>query len=173
MKFFESRLFRKTDGVRFEDAWIKGQNGLDVVVHRGLAISPPNEAFYIHYNQVDHNRVIDGSRIFELIDLTGSFKHDHYLVLLTPDVGALQIPVGVYHRSFSCPSGSILLNQPVRGPQYDERTEFVPAQVGANPALQSVLKRNTPQYVNGNQGEIDQLLVEWAVYPIRGKKSRT
>jgi hypothetical protein len=122
--FKSARIFRETPAVYFADAWVEGQNGLDVVTHHGPAVSPPYKRsepqFYVHQHQTDHNRVVHGERVFELVYPTGG----HYLVHLTPAVGALEIPPGVYHRSVSCPTGSVLLNQAVRGAQYNERNEF-------------------------------------------------
>ena len=41
-------------------------------------------------------------------------------------MGALQIPVGTYHRSISGETGSIVLNQSLRDPQFDFKTDFIP-----------------------------------------------
>lgn len=124
-----ARVFRSTPAVYFADAWIPGQNGLDVVTHHGAAISPPYtedgaKQFYVHAHQTDHNRVVYGERVFELIYPDGS----HWYVLLTPESGALEIPPGTYHRSISCSDGSVLLNQAVRDELYDENNEFHPVE---------------------------------------------
>jgi hypothetical protein len=161
MKFSQAAVFRETDGVTFSDIWIDQQNGLDLVVHQGKAISPPNNSFYIHYNQVDNNRIISGARVFELVDRYGELSWGHFMVLLTPKTGALQIPRGVYHRSFSCPTGSVLLNQAVRHPNYNPKTEFRPVYVESDPYLRKHVTENNTKYVNGTRDEILDLLWRW------------
>ena len=130
-KFHHERLFRETEGVHFSDVWVPGQNGLDLVVHRSRAVSPPSQGgvphFYIHSHQTDHNRVIQGRRVFELI--YGGWSKIRWYVMLTPETGALEIPPGCYHRSVSCSEGSILLNHAVRDEEYDETKEFFPSVV--------------------------------------------
>ena len=41
-------------------------------------------------------------------------------------MGALEVPIGTYHRSISCKDGSIVLNQPVRDKYFDHDKEFIP-----------------------------------------------
>ena len=41
-------------------------------------------------------------------------------------MGALEIPVGTYHRSISGKEGSIVLNQPKRDKFFDPAKEFIP-----------------------------------------------
>ena len=41
-------------------------------------------------------------------------------------MGALQIPIGTFHRSISGKEGSIVLNQPVRDNFFDPNKEFIP-----------------------------------------------
>ena len=132
VNYSEARIFRQTPSVYFADVWIEGQNGLDVVTHHGAAVSPPydeagRKQFYVHSYQIDYNRVLHGERVFELVYPDGTHAYVH----LTPETGALEIPAGVYHRSVSCPSGSVLINQAVRSPGYSEATEFVPVAVDA------------------------------------------
>ena len=124
------RTFRETAAVHFADLNIPGTNGLDLVTHYGPAVSPPNDEllgmqWYMHRHQTDHNRVLSGARLFELVhyDWTNS---NHWYVYLTPDLGALEIPPGCYHRSYSCLGGSILINQAMRDEYYDEGAEFNP-----------------------------------------------
>jgi len=143
VKLHRARIFRETPAVYFADAWIPGQNGLDVVTHYGPAVSPPctatgDKQFYVHYHQTDFNRVVFGERVFELVFPYGG----HYLVHLDNSSGALEIPPGVYHRSVSCVSGSVLLNHAMRDAQYDESNEFNPRAVGSDKLLQlGYLKR--------------------------------
>ena len=48
---------------------------------------------------------------------------DHNLIR---EMGALRIPVGPYQRSTSGETGSMVLNQSLRDPQFDFKTEFIP-----------------------------------------------
>ena len=41
-------------------------------------------------------------------------------------MGALEIPVGTYHRSISGKEGSVVLNQPKRDKYFDPAKEFIP-----------------------------------------------
>jgi hypothetical protein len=162
-KLHKERIFRQTEGVRFSDVSIPNSNGIDLVVHKGFAVSPPNcdhghKKFYIHYHQTDNNRCIDGARVFELVALNGEFDHDHYLILLDADAGALEIPPQVYHRSVSCSTGSILLNHAVRDEEYSEKKEFNPTAECEDPKMAEVLARNNPIYINATKEEIDCFL---------------
>ena len=128
IKLTPERTFRKTPGVHFADIGVPGSNGIDLVEHTGPSVSPPDRdrkpTWYVHQHQVDNNRVIHGERLFELFNPNWNDKH--WLVFLTPDAGALEIPVGCYHRSYSGKAGSLLLNHAIRDDEYDEKTEFVP-----------------------------------------------
>ena len=124
------RLFRETPAVHFSDINIEGSNGLDLVTHYGPAVSPPDhesgeKQFYMHYHQTDNNRVLSGARLFELVCFDWDLPH--WYVYLTPETGALEIPPKCFHRSYSCKSGSILINQAIRDEHYDETKEFHPA----------------------------------------------
>ena len=152
--FHKDRVFRETPAVHFSDVWIPGQNGLDLVTHHGFAISPPNrpgtgeKTFYIHYHQTDNNRCIDGRRVFELVATKGQMQHQHYMVLLDIEIGALEILPEVYHRSVSCEEGSILLNHAVRDEEYEESKEFNPTSPSQDPLMREILERNKPVFVN-------------------------
>ena len=159
----KERIFRRTEGVRFSDVSIPNSNGTDLVVHKGFAVSPPNckrghKTFYVHYHQTDNNRCIEGARVFELVALNGEFDHDHYLILLDVEAGALEIPPRVYHRSVSCSTGSFLLNHAVRDEEYCEKNEFNPTAPCQDPKLAAVLARNNPVYINATQQEIECFL---------------
>ena len=41
-------------------------------------------------------------------------------------MGALQIPIGTYHRSISGKEGSIVINQSIRKKDFDPDKEFLP-----------------------------------------------
>lgn len=124
------RTFRRTSGVHFADLSVEGSNGLDLVEHQSCSVSPPDAQFlnrkqwYRHSHQDDYNRCIKGYRLFELF--YGGFEHRHWFVMLDENSGALHIPSGCYHRSYSGKHGSLLLNHAVRDPQYDENEEFHP-----------------------------------------------
>lgn len=128
IKLHDPRTFRTTKGVRFQDITVPGSNGIDLVEHTGPSVSPPDRdrqpTWYLHQHQIDNNRVIHGERLFELFN--PNWHDKHWFVFLTPDSGALEIPVGCYHRSYSGNAGSLLLNHAIRDDEYDETTEFVP-----------------------------------------------
>lgn len=124
----KERTFRQTPGVHFADINVPGSNGLDLVEHTGQSISPPNagrrKQWYIHRHQDDYNRCIKGHRLFELF--YGGWERPHWFVMLDEKSGALHIPAGCLHRSYSGVDGSLLLNHAVRDCFYDENNEFHP-----------------------------------------------
>ena len=131
IKLHKPRIFRETAGVRFHDIGVPGSNGIDLVEHTGQSVSPPNrfgvKQWYMHRHQTDNNRCIQGHRLFELFYARWEFPH--WFVMLDKDSGALEIPPGCYHRSYSGEDGSLLLNHAVRDDQYDEGQEFFPATI--------------------------------------------
>ena len=128
LKFCPTTIFRETTKVTFFDAGIESTNGCDIVIHSGEAISPPNkfkdEQYYVHAHQIDHNLVIAGERTFIL--LNPLWDEPHHVIYLNRSMGALEIPIGTYHRSISGKEGSIVLNQPIRDKFFDSSKEFVP-----------------------------------------------
>ena len=128
LKFCPSTIFRETPKVTFFDAGIDSSNGCDVVIHSGEAVSPPNdyknEQYYVHNHQIDHNLVLTGERTFILIN--PSWDEPHHVIFLNRSMGALEIPIGTYHRSISGKEGSIVLNQPKRDNFFDSAKEFIP-----------------------------------------------
>ncbi len=128
LNFSPINIFRETYEVTFLDASVKGSNGSDVVIHRGGAISPPNlngfEQYYIHHHQIDNNLVLKGDRIFTL--LNPLWNEPHHIVYLHRFMGALEIPIGTFHRSISGKDGSIVINQAIRDEQFEPSTEFNP-----------------------------------------------
>ena len=127
LKFFPINVFRETPKVTFFDASIGRSNGADVVIHSGEAISPPNKLnddYYIHNHQIDNNLIITGERKFVLIN--PSWDEPHHVIFLNRSMGALEIPIGTYHRSISGKEGSIVLNQPKRDKFFDPAKEFIP-----------------------------------------------
>lgn len=148
IQFDKHRVFRETPSVKFYDIGVEQQNATDLVIHNEAAISPPNDdiypTFYIHYHQVDHNRILSGSRIFELIN--PSWKNPYHQVHLSGGLmyHSLIIPKKTYHRSVSGPSGSILINQGVRDDDFDESTEFVPVSVRDSQELYDIIMNTKP-----------------------------
>ena len=128
IKLTPERTFRRTPGVHFADIGVPGSNGIDLVEHSGPSVSPPDRdgrpTWYVHSHQVDNNRVIHGQRLFELYN--PKWVDKHWFVFLTEDSGALEIPAGTYHRSYSGKDGSLLLNHAIRDDEYDENNEFHP-----------------------------------------------
>ena len=146
IEFAKHQVFRETPDVIFYDISVKNNNATDLVEHTGPAISPPDvngdKQFYIHYHQVDHNRVLSGGRTFELIN--PDWSDPYHIVNLNRDSGALIIPKGTYHRSTSSIHGSIVINQAVRDEDFDHSTEFVPVTARQNTILYSILNEYKP-----------------------------
>ena len=143
LRFFPITVFRQTPKVTFFDAGIDKSNGSDVVIHSGEAISPPDdlkdEQYYIHNHQIDHNLVITGERKFVLIN--PSWDEPHHVIYLNRSMGALEIPIGTYHRSISGKEGSIVLNQPTRDKFFDPAKEFIPQKLDQ---ISLIKARKTP-----------------------------
>jgi hypothetical protein len=136
VNFKKHRVFRETDAVVFYDISVENSNAQDLVVHTGAAISPPDDIvgakqFYIHYHQVDHNRVLSGVRTFELVN--PEWKYPYHI-----------IPKMTYHRSWSGDGGSIVINQAIRDDEFDPETEFIPVSAGQNQDLYSILAHEKP-----------------------------
>ena len=136
--FKKHRVFRETEDVIFYDISVEESNAADLVVHQGPAVSPPNDCvgakqFYIHSFQDDYNRVVSGSRTFELVNT--NWKCPYHIVNLDRSHGALFIPRGTFHRSVSGPDGSIIINQAHRYAGFDSNTEFIPISAAENLSL--------------------------------------
>jgi len=146
VQFVKHQVFRETPDVIFYDISVDNNNATDLVEHKGPAVSPPDEngdkQFYIHYHQVDHNRVLSGGRTFELVN--PDWSDPYHIVHLNRDSGALIIPKGTYHRSTSSIHGSIVINQAVRDKDFDHTTEFVPVIARQNTLLYSILNEYKP-----------------------------
>ena len=145
--FAKHKVFRETEDVIFYDISIEGNNATDLVEHTGPAISPPDDLigakqFYIHYHQVDNNRVVHGSRTFELINF--DWDRPYQIVKLDRNSGALKIPKKTYHRSVSCDDGSIVINQSERDDLFQAKKEFKPVSIAKNKKLAYILKTVKP-----------------------------
>ncbi len=151
----KERTFRRTPGVHFADIGVRGANGLDLVEHSGPSVSPPNRdgkpSWYVHKYQADNNRVIQGQRLFELFN--PDWIDSHWFVFLTPESGALWIPPGCLHRSYSGKDGSLLLNHAIREDRYDENQEF-------HPVFSEEAATVTPVYYDITKQEVDLFISE-------------
>ena len=102
LQFIPIHVFRATPSVTFFDAGVHGTNGTDVVVHRGAATSPPDangfEQYSLHQHQVDHNLVPEGQKRLPPFESCMGPVQFHHVIHLIYKMGALQIPVGTYHR---------------------------------------------------------------------------
>ncbi len=77
--------------------------------------------------------MIEGSRKFTLIN--PKWDEPHHVIFLNRAMGALQIPIGTYHRSESEKEGSIVLHQATRDDMFDQRKEFSPVSLRSNKQL--------------------------------------
>ena len=147
VEFRKHRVFRETQDVIFYDISVEESNASDLVVHEGPAISPPDDAvgakqFYIHYHQVDHNRVVSGERTFELVNR--DWKYPYHIVYLNRTSGALVIPTNTYHRSISGENGSIVINQAIRDELFRPESEFRPVSAAEDIELYDILTKEKP-----------------------------
>ena len=145
--FRKHRVFKETDSVIFYDITVEESNASDLVVHEGPAVSPPDDfagakQFYIHSFQDDYNRVVSGTRTFELINL--QWKCPYHIVRLDRSHGALFIPRGTFHRSVSGEEGSIVINQAHRYEGFDASAEFYPVSCATNMELYNILSSEKP-----------------------------
>ena len=147
VSFRKHRVFKETDSVIFYDITVEESNASDLVVHEGPAVSPPDDfagakQFYIHSFQDDYNRVVSGSRTFELVNL--QWKCPYHIVRLDRSHGALFIPRGTFHRSVSGEEGSIVINQAHRYEGFDASAEFYPVSCATNIELYNILRDEKP-----------------------------
>ena len=138
LNFIPVNIFKETPAVTFLDASVKGSNGSDVVIHRGGATSPPDlngfEQYYVHYHQIDNNLVLEGDRTFTL--LNPLWDEPHHIIYLNRFMGALQIPIGTFHKSVSGKNGSVVINQAIRDEKFEPISEFNPISINKIEDLQ-------------------------------------
>ena len=147
VSYKKHRVFRETDSVVFYDISVEESNASDLVVHTGPAVSLLNDIvgakqFYIHYHQVDHNRVLSGTRTFELVN--PEWKFPYHIVHLNRTSGALVVPKMTFHRSMSGDDGSIVINQEIRDDEFNPETEFTPVSAAENEDLYNILRHEKP-----------------------------
>ena len=174
LNFVPTHVFRETPQASFFDVGVKGSNGsdvFDVFIHHGKAISPPNdgvfEQFYVHQHQIDKNLAIEGSRIFTLIN--PEWEEPHHIIFLNRAMGALQIPIGTYHRSISNKEGSIVLNQAVRDEKFNPENKFIPFSLRERKDLQEAQKKH-PVYWVWEKDHVKRIKLDSALHcnrPIR------
>ena len=161
LNFIPIHVFRETPQVSFFDAGVKLANGSDIVIHHKNAVSPPNdgnfEQYYIHHHQIDHNLVIQGNRTFTLIN--PKWDEPHHVIFLNRAMGALQIPIGTYHRSESEKEGSIVLNQATRDESFDPKKEFAPVSIRSQKQLRKARETN-PVYWIWQENKIKRISVK-------------
>ena len=78
--------------------------------------------------------MLEGDRVFSL--LNPLWDEPHHIVYLHRFMGALQIPIGTFHRSISGKDGSIVINQAIRDEQFETSTEFNPISIKNRSDLQ-------------------------------------
>ena len=61
--------------------------------------------------------------------LNPTWDQPHHVIHLVRAMGALQIPIGTFHRSVSGEDGSLVLNQSVRDQNFNYATEFIPVKL--------------------------------------------
>ena len=147
IQIHKHKVFRETENVIFLDITMTHSNATDLVIHESAAVSPPddglgNKQFYIHYHQIDNNRVVHGSRTFELINF--EWERPYKIIKLDRESGALKIPKKTYHRSVSSDSGSIVINQSIRDDLFTSKKEFKPVSIVKNNKLRDILKNVKP-----------------------------
>ena len=80
------------------------------------------------------------------------------MIYLNQKMGALQIPIGTYHRSVSGSDGSMVLNQAVRDSNFDASKEFIPISLRDRADLRKA-KEVEPVFWVWDDGEIKRLKV--------------
>ena len=127
--------------------------------------SPPDdgnfEQYYIHHHQIDHNLVIEGTRKFTLIN--PEWDEPHHVIFLNRAMGALQIPIGTFHRSESGKEGSIVLNQATRDNAFDQKKEFLPVSLRSNTLLREARQAH-PVYWIWEEESIKRVKLDCKVF---------
>ena len=80
----------------------------------------------------------------------------HHIIYLHRFMGALQIPIGTFHRSISGKDGSIVINQAIRDEQFEASTEFNPISIENRIDLQEA-KSTEPIIWCWEDGEIRRI----------------
>ena len=80
----------------------------------------------------------------------------YHVIFLNRAMGALQIPIGTYHRSESGEEGSIVLNQATRDDMFDQRKEFSPVSLRSNKLLRKA-RQALPVYWIWEEGRLKRI----------------
>ena len=80
----------------------------------------------------------------------------HHIIYLNRFMGALQIPIGTFHRSISGNDGSIVINQAIRDEEFKSSTEFDPVSIEKRKDLQKA-KSLDPIVWLWKNGEIQRI----------------
>ena len=112
-----------------------------------------NSKYFVHNHQIDRNLVITGERKFILINIT--WDEPHHVIYLKRSMGALEIPIGTYHRSISGKEGSIVLNQPIRDKFFDPNKEFIPKKLNKLSLIKA--RKSPPVYWIWENDQIKRL----------------
>ncbi|MEM6426314.1 MAG: redox protein [Cyanobacteria bacterium P01_H01_bin.119] len=144
--------FRDTPSVRFFDITVASSNARDLVFHDGPATSPNNAdsgswQFYLHPKQEDNLLALQGGRTFHLINF--DWDYPIHLVRLEANRDILRIPCGTFHRSVSDATGSLVLNQAVRGETATLESEFQVYNASDIPKLRQLLASGLPPKRHG------------------------
>ena len=71
-------------------------------------------------------------------------------------MGALEIPIGTYHRSISGKEGSIVLNQPIRDKFFDSKKEFIPHKLNKLSLIKA--RKSRPVYWIWENNQLKRLM---------------
>ena len=77
--------------------------------------------------------------------LNPTWDQPHHVIHLVRAMGALQIPIGTFHRSVSGEDGSLVLNQSVRDQNFNYATEFIPVKLSDRQDLMTA--KSSPPWV--------------------------
>ena len=80
----------------------------------------------------------------------------HHVIYLKRSMGALEIPIGTYHRSISGKKGSIVLNQPIRDRFFDPKKEFIPQRLNKLSLIKA--RKSAPVYWIWENDQIKKLM---------------
>ena len=86
-------------------------------------------------------------------------------------MGALEIPIGTYHRSESGKKGSIVLNQSTRDKNFDQKKEFLPVSVRSNKQLMKAREVN-PVYWIWTAQKIKRIKIDSEVPSLKRKPNQ-
>ena len=113
--------------------------------------------------------MIEGNRKFTLIN--PKWDEPHHVIFLNRSMGALQIPIGTYHRSESGKEGSIVLNQAKRDDIFDPKKEFSPVSLRLNKHLGKV-RQLPPVYWIWEEEKIKRVELDYKGFYKKSKSEK-